>query len=700
MIAMGKAVLLTALLLAIFNTYTGFAQENYEYQFREEEKLLLLGEDFFFTATRTKKKIGETPAIVSVITAEEIKNMGARDLADVLRAVPGLGIMISQGYSRSEIEVRGVGTRNSEKVLVLIDGHKMNNPFYGGATTFTTNMPVDNIKKMEIVRGPCSAIYGANAFMAVINIITKKAEDIDGVQITGAGGSFDTYRGNLLFGGQSDDRLKISGSVDYFNTDGANLEVEEDSLYVMPLQPGISMAPGRTDKWIKRYGLDLNLSYEDVYLKGNYTDIEHGALIGVRNALSDDTHMKFRQFFTELGIEHSFSKKSDISAKIYYDQFEFDSFFELFPDGYKFKTFEFPDGLLTEVEAKDMTIGFNLQWDYELFERNRLTLGYVNEYIEQFDVKTHANFDTDTPGVYLPGQSRPDFVDVSDTNLFNKKVIRKIWALYAQDDWGITDYLDLVLGVRYDNYSDFGEALSPRIGVTLQPVEDLDVKLLYGRAFRAPNFEELYNQHNVAVVGNSDLKPETLDTYEAGLGYQFSENYWAGINYFHLHIEDLIVLGPTVSGTVARRYENVDNVDIDGVGFEFKAQYSKDNYGYFNFTLQDARDAETGDSLPDVPEIRGNLGVNYALTRHFNLNTHVYYSGKKPRAETDTRGDLPAYMLVDVTLIAKEFWNTMEIKGSIYNLFDKKYVDPALPTLPDDDPQPGRSYMLEISYKF
>jgi iron complex outermembrane receptor protein len=684
----------------IFLLSTGFAMEISEELFRQEERLLLLGEEFVIVATRTKKRVGEAPAIVTVITAQEIKNMGARNLTDVLKTVPGFGTQISQGHARSEIEVRGIGTRNSEKVLVLIDGHKINNPFFGGATRITTDMPVDNIKRIEIVRGPGSAIYGANAFMAVINIITKKAEDVDGTQFTVAGGSFDSYRVNLLFGKQPTDKLNVSGSVDYFNTNGANLRVKRDTLFVNPFQPDISMAPGRTDRWVERYGVDLCLSYADVYVRGNFVDIEHGALIGARNALSDDTEIEIRQFFTELGFEHSFSKDSDISAKIYYDQFDFDLFFELFPEGYQYKSFEFPDGLLTEIEAKDRTLGLNLQWDYMLFENNRLTMGGEFEYIEQFDVRTQANFNTDTPGEFLAGFDSPEFIDVSDTNSFNKNTDRQIWAVYVQDDWGISDYLSLILGIRFDHYSDFGEAISPRIGLTLQPVKDMNIKFLYGRAFRAPNFEELYNRHNVAVLGNPELDAETLDTYEVGLEYQLSRNYQLAVNYFHTEIDDLIILGPTASGTVAREFENIGQVDIDGVEFEFMARYSKDNYGYINLSLQDAEDEKTGDDLADVPKMRGNLGINFGLTRYLNVNTHLFYSGERSRVKSDSRDDLPAYALVDLTLILKEFFGTMEIRGSVFNLFDEDYVDPALPTLPDDEPQPGINYMLEISYKF
>jgi iron complex outermembrane receptor protein len=170
------------------------ATEKLESKKGEQEELLLFFEEeaLVTLATLHPHKVREAPAIISVITAEQIKNMGARNLADVLITIPGIGILTSTAWSRAEIEVRGVETRQSDKVLVLVDGHRLNDPFFGGATTITDDFPLENVKQIEIIRGPGSALYGANAFVAVINIITKKAEEIDGIQLNLGYGSFET----------------------------------------------------------------------------------------------------------------------------------------------------------------------------------------------------------------------------------------------------------------------------------------------------------------------------------------------------------------------------------------------------------------------------------------------------------------------------------------------------------------------------
>ncbi|MCP5005192.1 MAG: Plug domain-containing protein, partial [Planctomycetes bacterium] len=132
-------------------------------------------DDVIITATRYIKRIEEAPATATVITAEQIRNMGARDILDVLKMVPGIGISRITGYGFFGIESRGIKNNHSQKVLIMIDGHRINEPNSGGASFVFNNMMVENIKRVEVIRGPGSALYGANAFVAVINVVTKNA---------------------------------------------------------------------------------------------------------------------------------------------------------------------------------------------------------------------------------------------------------------------------------------------------------------------------------------------------------------------------------------------------------------------------------------------------------------------------------------------------------------------------------------------
>jgi outer membrane receptor for ferrienterochelin and colicin len=137
------------------------------------------------------EEIKKAPASVTVITDRQIRQMGARSLTDVLnRAVPGINTYQNPGAWN--IGIRGRNNLDSNTILFMINNHPINEAFTGGATWVHDTLIVDNIERIEILRSPGSALYGANAFVGVINIFTKKAEDIDGLELTVKGGSWET----------------------------------------------------------------------------------------------------------------------------------------------------------------------------------------------------------------------------------------------------------------------------------------------------------------------------------------------------------------------------------------------------------------------------------------------------------------------------------------------------------------------------
>lgn len=687
----------------------------------EHEELLLFFEKeaLVSVANLHPQKPRKAPSIVSVITAEQIKNMGARNLAEVLITVPGLGLQTSQGWGRTEFEVRGVGgMRNSEKVLVLLDGHRLNDPLFGGATTVTDDLPMENIEQIEIIRGPGSALYGANAFMAVINIISKKAEDIDGVQVNIGYGDFQTSRYNILFGKKMENDLKLSVNLDYFETESEKRVIPEDEMTIDPTKA--SEAPGFSNNYRKRCDTQINLDYENLGMMARFIHKKHGLLVGARDHLGDDSLAKFNALYSEIHYEHDFSPELKLYNKIYYDLFTVDFLFEVFPEGTNgfAGTGTFDEGALYQGKAKEETVGDELRLDYELFEDNMLTMGFVWEYIAQSDVRTRSNYNPMTPAPHTPLSD--GFSDVSDEFNFNKNEDRTVLAFYAQDSWQVIDELALTLGVRHDYYDDVGGNTNPRMGLVYSPLAGLDLKALYGEAFRAPNFEELYNRNNGGVLGDDNLDPEKLRTAEFGLEYGFlEEKIRFGANYFYSEIEDLIVLDSDPTGEALRRFQNQKGARVRGVETELKANFMTNDYGYssyfyVNYTYQHAINVETHVRLPHAPMHRGNAGLNLAVGKYVNVQPHMFVSGERTRDEKDSRDPLGGYTLVDLAANVRNFYETLEIRASVHNLFDRKYVHPSpftyIPAsfprpviataLPDDYPQQGRDFFVELAYKF
>ncbi len=660
----------------------------------KEELLLFYEEKDLVVATKRPVSLRKAPAIAAIITSDEIKNMGARNIMDVLKMVPGIGISINE-FGRYMFEVRGVRTATSEKILVMIDGHRLNESYTGSALANVYNdLPVENIKQIEVVRGPGSALYGANAFVAVINIVTKDADDIKGVNVSATGGSFDTKKFNLLAGG-SHEKLKVSGSIDYLNTNGPKLLIDKDRF----AGRSYTTAPGRTDANLEKTDIFLKASYGNLTFKGQYTGKDRGAYIGNAYALTDENFITYRNFWNELSYNQTITESLSSNLRLYFDQFEQDAKVELFPEGFTSTAGTFPDGAVASPLLKNRTLGAEMQFNYELFEDNHLIIGGLYENIRQFDVKHFANFDPTTSTANL----RPlgSFQDITSQWNFNKDTRREIWAAFIQDEWDIRDNLNLTAGVRYDHYSEFGDAFNPRVGVVWGFMENADLKLLYGQAFRAPNFVELYNANNPTVIGNKNLKPEKIRTYEAAVGYRFADNFRIDLDYFTNLIDDLIVRDTTLSPV---QYANKEGARIRGIEVELTGNYSASDYWKFSYIYQEPKDSATKKRLPDVPSQRATASLNYGLSKYLISHIDVLWTGSRPRASGDTRGKMPSYTTVDLALIAKNIYKNLEIKGTVHNMLDKRYKDPdtsgSSKLIPNDFPREGISALVSVSYKF
>ena len=277
----------------------------------QDEIMWLKEETFVTTATKTQEDINKSGSSVSVITEQDLDLMGARNLMDALKRSPGLGISINY-IGMPVIEVRGVKSDFSEKVLFLKNGHAINNNIVnGGATTSHHNFLIDNIKRIEVVRGPGSALYGANAFVAVINVITKDAQDLQGTEVSVGLGHNETKKLNI----QTSQQL---GSASYafnaslFDSDGFRETVESDSL-------GTS---GETNDWNKQFELGLKVSHSNFKFQGHYSKRDAGPYIGIGNALNDESTQNYAEYFLELAYTETLAENLIFNQKIYNNNFK------------------------------------------------------------------------------------------------------------------------------------------------------------------------------------------------------------------------------------------------------------------------------------------------------------------------------------------------------------------------------------------
>jgi len=650
------------------------------------ELRMLYEEKDLVTATKRSTPLRKAPAIATIITADEIRNMGARNLLDVLKMVPGIGISTTE-YAANMIEVRGIRTAYNEKILLMIDGHSMNKTSSGsGLYMLADTLPVENIKQVEVVRGPGSALYGSNAFMATINIITRDSEDIDGLEAKIGGGSFETFMGNLVGAVEYGDKLEASGSFDYYRTAGPKLRVESDVLRNTPY----SLAPGSPNLDVEQTEGFLKVVYGDFSFRGHYLGVKKGFYIGMGHALTNGTQNYYDtdNYWGELAYSRKIATSLSATLKVSYDHYQQQPYVKSLPDGYNNS---FPAGKIGHPLVQDQSINAELQLDWDPFPGNHVIAGVVSESLKQYDVRRIANFNPLT-GAYLGS--------LQEVANWNKNAQRQTTSLYLQDEWRLLDQVALTAGVRYDHYSDFGGTVNPRAGLVWSALDNVDVKLLYGQAFRAPSFIEMYNINTVSNAGNPDLKAERIETWEGGVAVRFSRTLNLDLNYFYSAIDDLIIRDGSVTPTSSKNGGRARTQGVEaGLHGAFDLLQWKASYAW-----QDPRDPDSGRRLADVPSHRVTASLNYALTRYLNLHGDLRWTGPRPRDTGDTRAEMPDYTTVDMALTAHDFLQGLEIQVAVFNLFDQRYSDPdtsgAAQKIPGDFPREGISAQANVLYKF
>jgi outer membrane receptor for ferrienterochelin and colicins len=271
------------------------------------------------------------------------------------------------------------------------------------------------------------------------------------------------------------------------------------------------------------------------------------------------------------------------------------------------------------------------------------------------------------------------------------------WASYMQDQFSILDNLILDIGARYDHYKTFGNTVNPRIGIIYNPWKRTTLKFLYGEAFRAPNAYELYYSDNITQKANTRLEPEKISTYELILE-QYIKNYRFSISGFYYGMKNMISqqLDPS-DGLIV--YQNLNEVESKGIEFELQGKWTWDIEGRLSYAYQETTDKETRRLLTNSPKHLLKLNIHVPIIKK-NLFTGIeaqYTGPRRTLAGNNTGG----FAVANLTLLSRELIEGLEISGNIYNLFDKKYGDPASNEFRQNViPQDGRTFRIKLTYLF
>ena len=639
----------------------------------ENEISWLKEETYVVSASRVKENIKKTPVNITVIDEDTIQNMGANNLLDVLRIVPGMGVSQSNVYI-DKIESRGIKTWFGEKVLFMLDGHSLNvDLLNGGATGAYKYFPVEIIQRLEVIKGPASALYGENAFSAVINIITKKSSDIDGTIASLKFGSDNTKTANLLYGKKYEE-FEVTANINYKDSDG-------DKRYISSDVVGNS---GTTDPHSKSLYAYLFLKHDNgFYIKGNINSIDDGPKYGVVHALNDEDNSKRKSYFVEVGYKKKISDIYSLHARAYHDKYIVENRWEIYPEGFPDPIFT--DGLVAQTNYKTQKTGAEVLFTIKK-ENYTVVSGVSYEYQAVKDPTQHANYNPLT-GAPLSGMQ-----NFSDPNSnFTSEENRYFYAAYSELLYDMNNEIRFNIGFRYDNYSDFGKALNPRVGASWIVNKNNNIKLMYSEAFRAPTFAELYNKNNPAIMGNPNLDPEKVNTIEFNIENTSIENLRASLTLFNSEIKDVILIDNGL-------HHNLGKLETEGLEVELKYSLNRGSYVLANYAYKNPKNKDSGMDLEDIAKSEAYFALNYRINKYFNLYTDLNYIGKQTRSNTNTRDEVESSIVSNLTLINKNLiTQNTTARFSIYNVLDENAYDSSNPF---DYPIAGRSFMAELSYKF
>lgn len=635
-----------------------------------------------YAASKREQEATDAPSWVSVITSREIQHMGYRTLADVLNSVPSLYATYNRGYHF--LGVRGLnlpgdyGGRN----LILLDGHRLNEPLFDSAflgNDFILNM--DLVDRVEVIQGPGSVMYGNNALFSVVNVISKRGADYRWGEVSVDGGSLESYRGRVTLG------HRFTNGVEFVMSGSLMKSRGERRVYFPVFDDGNPLHNGGVAENLDREDARQFFTqwrYGDFTLEGAYSSrfkaVPHdgyeysGTVFNARYDTTDD------QAFADLKFERALNTEGSVLARVNFNRYVYDSF----SVGDWSFTGDPAQYVLNYDWARARWLGAEIQASQRVFDRLTLTGGA--EYRVGLKER-YQNEDLDPEAVYASvDQSTSTWGVFTDAEL-------QLWRTNLTFD----------AGFRYDQFSTFDAALSPRASLIARPWPGTTVKLLYGQAYRVPNVYE-YNFVWFGTGVAAGLRPETIRSYEAMIEQRLGSGLRATASGYFNDVKDVISRVRDFGVDPNDPYDDslqVINRHIasHGLAFELEAAHACGLRGRASYAWQQSRDEGMHSGLNNSPMHMAKLGLDVPLWRD------KVFGGLQVRYQSavssiySTR--VPSFCLVDLTLFGANLAPGLDLSASIYNLLDDRHSFPGSPEHTEDRiPQLGRTFRLKLNYRF
>ncbi|MFH1096239.1 MAG: TonB-dependent receptor [Candidatus Desantisbacteria bacterium] len=633
---------------------------------QEPLELLLFNEDeLVVTAAKREQKIIEAPCAIKVVTRGEIEAWGYRNLEELLRAQHEVDIANNGVFTI--VSLRGCGgTSGSERVLFLLDGRPLNAVILGSVEPRMVGL--DNVERIEILQGPGSAMYGANAFGGVINIITRSADKnvFEVTSLMGINKMLDTTKsqaketfGNsrycqVCYGNKIEDKMSLFLTASQMDADGAkvNADMKNDVITTKIMVPikdssNLTFCTGMSkgELVLAEYIVDDGQKVGRVSIKNQYADVLYN---GVLNPVSD------------------------LSIRAY--------------SGITNINFQLPTIRIKTIESATITIiqkmeypcypesvnGLEVQHNWLINEQNFFICGL--DLCREVGELPRYTSSTVTTGIAT--------IIVYDDSISRRHTSNRS-ALYIQDEFKPDKQLTLTMGARYDQHSIYGSMVSPRLGIVYNLKNHPTVfKASVGKAFRPPDFSELYSQQyflSVLVQQQPDnpLTPEEITSYEAAIFHQLNEKTMGRIAVFKNKMKNLIDFPFTEfvgSTAIKREYKNQTSSETKGVEVGLEKSLTNNLFASLCYTRLDTPGKDT--DIPYIPKSKISLKLDYNPADGLAMGLNGTRVGE--RRSMAPPAVLPIYFVLNSYLR----WNmsdTVSLSVIGQNLLDEEYEEGPYP---------------------
>jgi outer membrane receptor for ferrienterochelin and colicins len=619
-------------------------------------------------ASKSLVQVDDSPASITVITREEILGFGWQTLADAMQAVRG--VFTSSDRIYSYVGVRGFsppGDLNT-RILILWDGHSMNDVWAGqGFSARDLDVDLTELERIEVVRGPGSALYGTGAFFAVVNLVPRKAIDGRNVEgVVGAGGQLGVKaRATGSYNGKS---AGIIGSVAGFISRGAETTDLQDRGVVIGLD-------GERSIGATLYGRagDFSLSAKWMQRRKDVSTAPFGSAVGAPGTTYVDA-----RGFAEARFEHAWERLT-LNARAYFDGSAFRGTYA-YPDESDLTLDPLPVFYEQDLGGA-YWFGAEARGRMRLFGENFLTLG-------------------------LEGQGQLVRQATSRSGLIDENYTRVLLSAFLLDEWRIHPRFSVTAGVRLDKYLDLAVIpITPRAGLVIRPYSSGVTKVGFGRAFRAPNIYELYyNDANLTQRAAQSLNPETITTFELEHSHDFTEEFRVTIGGYHNLIDELVVLqtdeepvpqcGAIANTEQCLAYANAPGTQhATGAELQLRWQPGRNLLVDVTYSFAYLWDQSSPAALNAPQHVVNARALVPIFDNYLRVSLHGLY--QSPRGN-DLIGRTGEALLLNLGLSGEFKW--LRWYAGVQNLLDQRY---RLPIVSEGQigsvPQDGRTFWLELS---